>query len=76
MEALTEYAYRARLRDITDISVLVETSASKMGEPVHISSDTLAQVHQMDVSFLLSQSIYTNNNKPSCIYRFQMSGDM
>jgi hypothetical protein len=49
MEALTEYAYRARLRDITDMSVLVEASASKMGEPVHISSDTLAQVHEMDV---------------------------
>jgi hypothetical protein len=51
MEALTEYAYRARLRDITDMSVVVEASASKIGEPVRISSDTLATVHRMDVCY-------------------------
>ena len=53
MEALTEYAYRARLRDITDMSVLVEASASPDAtESVRINSDTLATVHQMDVMFL------------------------
>jgi CD109 antigen len=51
MEALTEYAYRARLRDITDMSIVVEASASKIGEPVRISSDTLATVHRMDVGY-------------------------
>ena len=51
MEALTEYAYRARLRDITDMSVVVEASASNMGDPVRISSDTLATVHRMDVGY-------------------------
>jgi len=50
MEALTEYAYRARLRDITDMSVLVEASASpNSNELVKISSENLATVHQFDV---------------------------
>ncbi|XP_046648840.1 CD109 antigen-like [Daphnia pulicaria] len=49
MEALTEYAYRARLRDITDMSIVVEASASKIGDPVRISSETLATVHRMDI---------------------------
>ena len=51
MEALTEYAYRARLRDITDMSVLVEASASKMGKTMRISSNSLANVHRMNASF-------------------------
>lgn len=39
MEALTEYAYRARLREITEMSVLVEASASpNANELVKISS--------------------------------------
>ena len=51
MEALTEYAYRARLRDITDMTVLVEASASPdASELVRINSNTLAAVHRMDVS--------------------------
>lgn len=52
MEALTEYAYRARLRDITDMTIVVEASASKIGNPMHITSESLSTVHQMDVSFL------------------------
>jgi hypothetical protein len=51
MEALTEYAYRARLRDITNMSVLVEASASKMGKTMRISSNSLANVHRMNASF-------------------------
>ena len=51
MEALTEYAYRARLRDITDMSVLVEASASKMGKTMRISSNSLANVHRMNARF-------------------------
>lgn len=51
MEALTEYAYRARLRDITDMSVVVEASASpEATQLMRINSDTLATVHQMNVS--------------------------
>lgn len=50
MEALTEYAYRARLREITDMSVLVEASASPAAtELLRINSDTLATVHKMNV---------------------------
>jgi hypothetical protein len=52
MEALTEYAYRARLRDITDMSVVVEASASPDAtELMRINSDTLATVHRMDVGY-------------------------
>jgi hypothetical protein len=51
MEALTEYAYRARLRDITDMSVVVEASASKMGKTMRINSNSLANVHRMNVRF-------------------------
>jgi hypothetical protein len=36
------------LWSITDMSVIVEPFASKIGEQVRISSDTLAKVHQMD----------------------------
>uniref|UniRef100_A0A0P5Q5G8 Macroglobulin complement-related protein n=1 Tax=Daphnia magna TaxID=35525 RepID=A0A0P5Q5G8_9CRUS len=50
MEALTEYAYRARLRDITDMSVVVEASASpEATQLMRINSDTLATVHQMNI---------------------------
>lgn len=51
MESLTEYAYRARLREITDMNVLIEASASpKTVHPIRISSDSLATVHRMDVN--------------------------
>ena len=51
MEALTEYAYRARLRDITDMSIVVEASASPDArQVVHIESDSLSAVHQFSVS--------------------------
>ena len=50
MEALTEYAYRARLRDITDMSVLVEASASPASHQlVRIRSDNLAQINSLEV---------------------------
>lgn len=50
MEALTEYAYRARLRDITDMSVLVEASASSASKQVvRIRSDNLANIHNLEV---------------------------
>lgn len=51
MEALTEYAYRARLRDITDMNVVVEASASPDATlSMRIDSDTLSTVHTMDAS--------------------------
>ena len=50
MEALTEYAYRARLRDITDMSVVIEASASSDARKVvHIDSDNLASIHRLEV---------------------------
>ncbi|XP_059351436.1 CD109 antigen-like [Daphnia carinata] len=50
MEALTEYAYRARLRDITDMTIAVEASASKIGDPMHISSESLSTIHRIDIT--------------------------
>jgi hypothetical protein len=50
-EALTEYAYRSTLRDITDMSVFVEASSSKMGKTMRINSNSLANVHRMNVRF-------------------------
>jgi CD109 antigen len=51
MEALTEYAYRARLREITEMTVLVEASASpNANQLVQISSDNLASIHKLEVS--------------------------
>ena len=50
MEALTEYAYRARLREITEMSILVDASASpKKNRLIKISSTNLAEVHQIEV---------------------------
>ena len=61
MEALTEYAYRARLRDITDMSVLVEASASPATKQlVRIRSDNLANVHNLEVINLHLISILLN----------------
>ncbi len=61
MEALTEYAYRARLREITDISITIDASASPDAtEMVRISSDTLSTVHTMDASFI-DKSFFNKN---------------
>ena len=50
MEALTEYAYRARLRDITEMIVLVEASASpQASQQVRVESDNLATVHSLEI---------------------------
>ena len=80
MEALTEYAYRARLRDITDMSVLVEASASKMGKTMRISSNSLANVHRMNASFNRFYNYICLTDEPIIdwffiSFRFQMSGD-
>lgn len=54
MEALTEYAYRARLREITEMTVLVDASASPgEKELIKISSDNLPTVHQIEVSYTI-----------------------
>jgi len=80
MEALTEYAYRARLRDITEMSVLVEASASpKANELVKISSENLASVYRLDVIFFQSlkfEVVFQQFLKVNFIYRYRMFGDM
>ena len=50
MEALTEYAYRARIREITNMNVYVDASASPANRhTVHINADNIAQLHQFPV---------------------------
>lgn len=50
MEALTEYAYQARLRDITQMTFLVDASASPNSTvQLQIDSGNLAEVHQVEV---------------------------
>ena len=50
MEALTEYAYRARLRDITDMSVVIDASSTpNYSRSFKIQHDSLARVHRLKV---------------------------
>lgn len=50
MEALTEYAYRARLRDITDMSIAIDASSTPNSTHVYkIEHDTLARVHRFKI---------------------------
>jgi len=50
MEALTEYAYRARLRDITDMSVVIDASSTPNNTHlVKIHHDSLARVHRFTI---------------------------
>ena len=77
MEALTEYAYRARLREITEMTVLVDASASPgEKELIKISSGNLPTVHQIEVSeqtnfFIFFHTVYIS---PMYKIRFQMFG--
>lgn len=44
--ALTEFAFRSRILDITNISVKVETVASEMSsQRVHINNQSVAAFH-------------------------------
>lgn len=62
MEALTEYAYRARLRDITDMSVVIDASSTPNNTHlVKIHHDSLARVHRFTVCI-------ANNTKFDSIY--------
>lgn len=52
MQALTEYSYRARLRDITDMRVQVEATGEKGRHPhkVQISNSNVSEMHFIPVS--------------------------
>ena len=51
MQALTEYAFRARLRDITDLTVNIESSGLRnVQRVVEIGNRTARQVRSVDVS--------------------------
>jgi len=55
-QALTEYANRARLRDITDMTVSVELtgSANTTVQDIKINSGNIAELHIIDVRELLA----------------------
>ncbi len=50
-QALTEYANRARLRDITDMTVSIELtgSANTTVQDIKINSGNIAEMHIIDV---------------------------
>ena len=51
LEALTEYAYQARLSEITAMTVLVDASASPNSTiELRIDSHNLAEVHEVEVT--------------------------
>ena len=54
MQALTEYSYRARLRDITDMRVTVEATgeAGRAEHKVVISNTTVSKMNIIPVSYL------------------------
>uniref|UniRef100_T1IN02 CD109 antigen n=1 Tax=Strigamia maritima TaxID=126957 RepID=T1IN02_STRMM len=50
MQALTEYTFRERLRDITDMDVSLESSASPgLSRVLHIDVNNLAQLQRMEI---------------------------
>ena len=51
MQALCEYSYRARLRDITDMRVTIETSGLRgFQEVVQITNNATSAIPAVDVS--------------------------
>ena len=53
MEALAEFAYHARLREISSLSVRVESSANPGADWLcEFDQSSLATLHRFDVSFL------------------------
>lgn len=52
LEALVEYSYRARLRDVTDMTVILEHSADpNFTVNLHLTGeDNLAELRSYDVS--------------------------
>ena len=60
LQALTEYSYRARLRDITDMKVVIRATGEE-GEPPHevfISSGNVSKMINIPVRFSLVLFIY------------------
>ena len=50
LRALVEYSYRARLRDITEMRVNIEATASELDSTLSIDNATLMRTHRLDVS--------------------------
>lgn len=60
MQALTEYSYRARLRDITDMRVTVEATGEKGRRPHNlvISNSNVSEMHFIPVSLRQGDNAY------------------
>ena len=50
LRALVEYSYRARLRDITEMKVNIEATASELDATLTIDNATLMRTHRLEVS--------------------------
>ncbi|XP_043245415.1 CD109 antigen-like [Amphibalanus amphitrite] len=48
LRALVEYSYRARLRDITEMKVNIEATASELDSTLTINNATLMKTHRLD----------------------------
>lgn len=67
-QALTEYANRARIRDITEMSIKVETSSQgEDAEPFIFDPDSASASQQVDVS-VNTRSSFMRLIKKRCIY--------
>jgi hypothetical protein len=53
LQALTEYAFRARLRDITDMTVTVELpSTPGFRHTLHVDNTTFTKIQKLPVSII------------------------
>jgi hypothetical protein len=69
LQALTEYAFRARLKDITDMSITLELpSTAGFRKTVHIDNTSFTDIHTFEVS-------HTDISYCYC-YHFQIVGQL
>jgi hypothetical protein len=52
LQALTEYAFRARLKDITDLAITLELpSTAGFKKTIHIDNETFSDLHMFEVGY-------------------------
>ena len=60
LQALTEYAFRARLKDITDISITLEIpSTAGFRKTVHVDNTSFSDLQMFEVGHILILHIVT-----------------
>ena len=60
LQALTEYAFRARLKDITDISITLEIpSTAGFRKTVHVDNTSFSDLQMFEVGHIMILHIVT-----------------